>query len=256
MRLVTHQDFAELVRAHGVEFWPVAGSVQDIAQGQDMRERLEGGSFVSVMAQMAKEAQSAAVAAATGGLAACRGMDLLVAGIGGVFIGIALAEKPGLPLVQAYYIPFTPTAALSAAGQRGILLRGWGGIATADSPETILTIDSAPFTWLFPRCAAVVHHGGAGTTAAGLRAGVPSVVIPFFGDQPFWGRRVAELGVGTKPISRQKLTAAGLAEAIVRAATDADMRQRSSNLGARIRGEDGVVHAVRIIAESIVVGAR
>jgi UDP:flavonoid glycosyltransferase YjiC (YdhE family) len=108
-------------------------------------------------------------------------------------------------------------------------------------------IGSAPHTWLFPRMAAVVHHGGAGTTAAGLRAGVPSIVVPFFGDQPFWGQRVAALGVGPAPIPRQKLTADALAQAIQHATTDTTMQRKAAELGAKIRAEDGVAEAVKQI---------
>ena len=71
-------------------------------------------------------------------------------------------------------------------GQRGIIHAGWGGLQRR-LPDSVLMVDGDPFSWLFPRVAAVVHHGGAGTTSAGLRAGVPSVVVPFFGDQPYWG---------------------------------------------------------------------
>ena len=102
-----------------------------------------------------------------------------------------------------------------------------------------MMVDSVPFAWLFPRVAAVVHHGGAGTTSAGLRAGVPSVVVPFFGDQPYWGQRVADLGVGPAPIPRKKLTAERLAQAIQTAVTDQAMRGRAAELGAKIRAEDG-----------------
>ncbi len=92
-------------------------------------------------------------------------------------------------------------------------------------------LDSAPFSWLFPRMAAVVHHGGAGTTSAGLRAGVPSIIVPFFADQPFWGQRVADLGVGPAPIPFKRLTADRLAQAIQIAVTDQSMRQRAAELG-------------------------
>ncbi len=81
--------------------------------------------------------------------------------------------------------------ALSSAGQRGLLLTGWGGMRPPSLPDTVFAIDSAPHSWLFPRMAAVVHHGGAGTTGAGLRAGAPSVIVPFIVDQPWWGRRVS-----------------------------------------------------------------
>jgi UDP:flavonoid glycosyltransferase YjiC (YdhE family) len=137
--------------------------------------------------------------------------------------------------------------ALARTRQRAILLSGWGGLRKADLPSSVLMVDSIPFSWLFPRVAAVVHHGGAGTTAAGLRAGVPSVVIPFFGDQPFWGQRIAELGVGPAPIPRQKLTVERLAQAIQKAVTDQTMRQCAAHLGAKIQAEDGIARAVAIV---------
>ena len=139
--------------------------------------------------------------------------------------------------------------ALRRVGQRAILLSGWGGLHKAELPASVFMVDSVPFTWLFPRLAAVVHHGGAGTTAFGLRAGVPSIVIPFFGDQPFWGRRVAELGVGPMPIPRQKLTVERLAKAIQTAVTDPMMHQRAAKLGAKIQAEDGVGRAVAVIGQ-------
>jgi sterol 3beta-glucosyltransferase len=139
--------------------------------------------------------------------------------------------------------------ALARTRQRAVIFSGWGGLQPADLPSSAIAIDPVPFSWLFPRCAAVVHHGGAGTTAAGLRAGVPSVVIPFFADQPFWGRRVAELGVGPAPIPRKKLTAERLARAIETAMGDRDMRRRAADLGAKIRTEDGIGRAVAVVAE-------
>jgi sterol 3beta-glucosyltransferase len=137
--------------------------------------------------------------------------------------------------------------ALMQTGQRGILLGGWSDVSRVDLPETIMQIDSVPHDWLFPQIAAVVHHGGAGTTAAGLRAGVPTIVTPFFGDQPFWGRRVAALGVGPSPIPFQKLTAAKLAAAIERAMNDPQIRQNAAILGSKMRSEDGIGAAVRVI---------
>jgi UDP:flavonoid glycosyltransferase YjiC (YdhE family) len=97
--------------------------------------------------------------------------------------------------------------------------------------------------------AAVVHHGGAGTTAAGLRAGVPSVIVPFFGDQPFWGQRIADLGVGPDPIPRKKLTVEQLTRAIQIAVSDKHMHQRAAKLGEQIRAEDGIASAVKIIGQ-------
>ena len=129
------------------------------------------------------------------------------------------------------------------------MLSGWGGLRTGNLPDTIFMLDSIPFSWLFPRVAAVVHHGGAGTIAAGLRAGVPSIIVPFFADQPYWGQRVADLGVGPVPIPRKKLTADRLAQAIQTAVTDQAMRQRAADLGAKIRAEDGVARAVEVVAQ-------
>lgn len=137
--------------------------------------------------------------------------------------------------------------ALALAGQRGVLLTGWGGMSEGKWPESVYVAESIPHDWLFPRMAAVVHHGGAGTTAAGLRAGVTSVLVPFFADQPFWARRVMKLGVGPAPIPRRQLTAERLAAAITAAIRDEDMRRRARALGAHIRAEDGVGEAVRLI---------
>jgi len=137
--------------------------------------------------------------------------------------------------------------ALDRAGQRGLLYGGWGGLRPESLPDHVHMAGPMPHSWLFPRMAAVVHHGGAGTTAAGLWAGVPAVVTPFFGDQPFWGARVHALGVGPRPIPRRSLTADRLAEAIRAATSDREMRERAAALGARIRAEDGVARAVAVI---------
>ena len=137
--------------------------------------------------------------------------------------------------------------ALALCGRRGLLLTGWGGLYAGDVPESIFVLDAAPHSWLFPRMAAVVHHGGAGTTAEGLRAGVPAVVVPFLFDQPFWGARIEALGVGPAPIPRKKLTAARLAGAIHRAASDAAMQARARACGEAIRAEDGVAGAVAVV---------
>jgi UDP:flavonoid glycosyltransferase YjiC (YdhE family) len=137
--------------------------------------------------------------------------------------------------------------ALELCGQRAIVLSGWGGISGGSLPDSVLMIESMPFSWLFSHVAAVVHHGGAGTTSEGLRAGVPSVIVPFFGDQPYWARRVADLGVGPEPVPRRRLTALALAAAIDQAVSDKAMRDRAAALGRRLRAEDGVGRAVEVI---------
>ncbi|MCU0493036.1 MAG: glycosyltransferase [Chloroflexaceae bacterium] len=163
----------------------------------------------------------------------------LAAGPPPVYIGFGSMTNEN-PQAMAH----TALRALELTGQRGILLTGWGGLQSVDLPSTVLQIDSAPHSWLFPRMAAVVHHGGAGTTGAGFRAGVPSLVVPFRGDQPFWGQRAQALGVGPAPILHTRLTAERLAHAIDQAVHDQTMRSRAAHLGQRIRAEDGVAHAV------------
>lgn len=137
--------------------------------------------------------------------------------------------------------------ALVQSGQRGLLLTGWGGLRTDLASDNVFVVDSAPHSWLFPRVAAVVHHGGAGTTAEGLRAGVPAVIVPFAFDQSFWGARVKALGLGPDPIPQKNLTADRLAHAIRIAVTDHGMRQRASSYAEAIRGEDGMGNAVSVI---------
>lgn len=140
--------------------------------------------------------------------------------------------------------------AVQRAGQRGVLATGWSGMAPIDDlPDTIFMLTSAPHSWLFPRMAAVVHHGGAGTTAAGLRAGVPNIVIPHSNDQFAWARRVHELGAGPQPIPRKKLTSPGLAAAIDSALAPI-MRAAAQDVGTSIRSEHGAAMAARIIADS------
>jgi sterol 3beta-glucosyltransferase len=384
VRLLTHENFEQLVSSHGLEFWPARGNVQAIMESPKLRELLERGNFLAITAYTSKAAQQAAIDWAEDGLRACQGMDLLIAGVGGLFVALAMAEKLNLPLLQAYVFPFTPTKAfpailfppfvakfgglvnrlshhffrqimwqgarkgdqsarrqvlglpaapfwglynssylqrypilygfspsimskpadwhktfitsywfldeaadwtppaalldfldrgappvyigfgsmgsrnpeqtadlvlqaISMTGQRAILQSGWGGLSKTDLPDTVFIVDSISHSWLFPRVAAVVHHGGAGTTAAGLRAGVPTIIIPFFGDQPFWGRRVAELGVGTDPIPRKQLTSKRLAAAIHRAVNDRSIIQQAADLGEKIRAEDGITKVVNII---------
>lgn len=137
--------------------------------------------------------------------------------------------------------------ALATSGQRGLIATGWGGIAARNPSKDVFVIDAVPHGWLFPRVSAVVHHGGAGTTAAGLRAGKPTVVCPFSVDQPFWGRRIAALDAGPKPIPPSQLNPETLADAIRQAACDPFFRQRAIELCEAIRQEDGVGRAVAVI---------
>lgn len=134
---------------------------------------------------------------------------------------------------------------LSQTGNRGIILSGWGRLQHPPS-EQILYLNAVPHEWLLPRCKMIIHHGGAGTTSAGLRAGIPNVIVPFTVDQPFWGRRVHAAGAAPKPIPVKKLTIEKLTQAILEAETNA-YRERAAAIGRTIRSESGTDIAISLI---------
>ena len=102
--------------------------------------------------------------------------------------------------------------AVRRVGARAVVATGWGGIDLTETSDKIFVVRDIPHEWLLPRTAAVVHHGGAGTTAAGLRAGRPTLVCPVLGDQGFWAERIFHLGAGPRPIAVRRLTTATLTE--------------------------------------------
>jgi sterol 3beta-glucosyltransferase len=385
VRVLATRDFQNLVTGYGLEFVDMGGSMETVVQS--MQALLEQGNMLKILVSMAQAAQQLASQAAVSGLAACQGSDRIISGLGGLFVGLALSEKLGIPFVPAYLYPFTPTRefpsvltplpqtrltswanrlshrlaqqmmwqttraadnktrrqvlhmtpapfwgpfaslqqqkqtilygyspqvlpppkdwgdfihvtgywfldppagweppvdlmnflqsgpppiyigfgsipnsrpektadlvlqALARTGQRGVLSSGWGGLKKEYLPETVFMIGSMPHSWLFPKMAAVVHHGGAGTTAAGLWAGIPAIVTPFFGDQPFWGKRVHALGVGPRPIPRKRLTLDRLVESIRCVVSDKAIQQKAARLGERIRDENGVARAVAALEQ-------
>lgn len=170
-------------------------------------------------------------------------LDFLRAGPAPVYVGFgSLRDVAGFEAALALIV-----AALQATNQRAVIALGWNKMPTQTAlPTTVFLLDSAPHSWLFPQMVAVVHHGGAGTTAAGLRAGKPTVIIPHSADQPAWGRRVYELGVGAAPIPRKKLTADKLAAAIGFVLTP-EIQANAAALGQKLRTENGVENAVRIV---------
>jgi sterol 3beta-glucosyltransferase len=153
----------------------------------------------------------------------------------------SMSDRHGAELTQIV------SAALQKTKRRGIIVTAWGGLQAIEKTHRLFVIDMVPFDWLWSQCAAVVHHGGSGATSAGLRAGVPAVVVAFIADQPFWGRRIFELGCGPRPIMRRHLTPDRLAAAIERAVTDQVMQQHAATIGQQIRSEDGIVRAVQLI---------
>lgn len=157
-----------------------------------------------------------------------------------VFVGLGSATVPDPARTSAAIV-----RALRRAGLRGVIQRGWAGLtATGDD---MLTIDEVPHSALFPHMAAVVHHAGAGTTAAGLRAGVPAVPVPIQFDESFWAARLVALGVAPRALPLRQLTAEALEQALVRATRDAGHGERARALGAHIRAEDGVTPVVEAV---------
>lgn len=137
--------------------------------------------------------------------------------------------------------------AVKKAGVRALVSQGWGGLGMSDQAvevidgeKQVMVIGNTPHDWLFLQIDAVVHHGGAGTTAAGLKAGRPTMVVPFFGDQPFWGSMVHRMGVGASPIPFKKLTAANLAKSIMFCCKP-EVRAKAEELGVKMREETGWV---------------
>ncbi|CAL5384419.1 unnamed protein product [Camellia sinensis] len=191
-----------------------------------------------------------------------------------------VAEALGVPLHIFFTIPWTPTnefphplirvpqsagywcmlledpkktteiilEALKNTGQRGIIDQGWGGLGTQNNlvpgiPDSVFCLVDCPHDWLFPQCLAVVHHGGAGTTATGLRAGCPTTIVPFFGDQFFWGDRLYQKGLGPTPIPISQLSVGALSDAI-RFMLKPEVKSRAMEVAKLIENEDGVVAAV------------
>jgi UDP:flavonoid glycosyltransferase YjiC (YdhE family) len=137
--------------------------------------------------------------------------------------------------------------ALAKVGARAVLGSGWGGLASGDLPPFVFALEEAPHDWLFPRMAAIVHHGGAGTTGAATRAGKPSVVTPFIADQFAWARLLNARGFAPAPLPHRTLTADALAAAIKIAVSDDAMRERARTIGSAVRAEDGLARAIAAI---------
>ena len=139
--------------------------------------------------------------------------------------------------------------ALKKTNNRGIILSGWSAVK-ARASDDLIYLDAVPHGWLLTRCKMIIHHGGAGTTSAGLRAGIPNIVVPFTADQPFWGRRVYAVGAGPKPVYVNKLSLENLTQAIIEADDDA-ISKRVQTLGQSLRSENGVQYAAELITSHV-----
>ncbi|XVF32246.1 hypothetical protein REPUB_Repub17cG0064900 [Reevesia pubescens] len=164
----------------------------------------------------------------------------LEAGQKPIYIGFG-----SLPVQEPEKMTQVIVDALEQTGQRGIINKGWGGLGNlAESKDNVYLLDNVPHDWLFLQCKAVVHHGGAGTTAAGLKAACPTTIVPFFGDQPFWGERVHARGVGPPPIPVDEFSLPKLIDAI-QFMLDPKVKERAIELAKAMENEDGVTGAVK-----------
>ncbi|KAL9998548.1 putative sterol 3-beta-glucosyltransferase [Helianthus debilis subsp. tardiflorus] len=164
----------------------------------------------------------------------------LKAGPKPIYIGFG-----SLPVQEPEKMTQIIVQALEMTGQRGIINKGWGGLGNLAEPKDfIYALDNIPHDWLFLQCASVVHHGGAGTTAAGLKAACPTTIVPFFGDQPFWGERVHARGVGPPPIPVDQFTLPKLVDAI-KFMLDPKVKEQAVELAKAMENEDGVDGAVK-----------
>lgn len=172
----------------------------------------------------------------------------LDAGVPPVIVSLGAMSISGEDAQEAAEITIN---AIQNAGVRAII-QGWDEpLEKITLPSNIFHAGSIPHEWLLPRSAALMHHGGFGTTAAGFRAGIPQIVIPHIIDQFIWGQKVQELGVGPQPISRAQLKSEALTEAIRKVSKDEGMQMKANTLGQQIRSERGVERAIELITDVI-----
>jgi len=132
---------------------------------------------------------------------------------------------------------------------RAVIQKGWSGLGGLPLPPDVYVTEFVPHAWIFPHAAAVVHHGGAGTSAAAFRAGVPAVFVPHNFDQPVWGELAHEMGLTVEPIPIQELNAERLANALKTVLKTPSYKQAASALREKIVAEQGVKRARELIEE-------
>ncbi|GAQ77601.1 UDP-Glycosyltransferase superfamily protein [Klebsormidium nitens] len=167
-------------------------------------------------------------------------VDFLKAGPPPVYIGFGSLAVPHPEKTVQIFLD-----ALKKTNSRGLISKGWGELGEGlDIPDTCMLLGNVPHDWLFTQCQAVIHHGGAGTTAAGLKAECPTTVIPFFGDQPFWGERCHAQGVGPKPIPIGRVSVDNIVEAID-FMKNPEVKENARKMAAKMQQENGVEGAVK-----------
>lgn len=168
-------------------------------------------------------------------------IDFLSAGKKPIYVGFGsiVVDNP-IQLLRTIF------KAINCVGQRAIISRGWAGLGAEemDLPDNVLIIGDIPHDWLFQHVSCVIHHGGAGTTAAGLAHGCPTIIVPFFGDQYFWGSAVSRAGAGPAPIPFKNLTSQTLMECI-KVALQAHIRQGAQKIQNQMHEESGTSDGVR-----------
>jgi sterol 3beta-glucosyltransferase len=167
-------------------------------------------------------------------------VDFIAAGPAPVYIGFGSMPAADKDALSALIV-----SALRTGRLRAVVNSGWAGLSAAG--DDVLTVSEVPHDWLFPQMAAVVHHAGAGTTGAGLRAGVPTVPVPFMVDQPFWAQRLRGLGVAPEVIPFRRLTADRLAGALTEATGNPEYRRRATDVSGRLAREDGALGVLRVL---------
>ena len=178
-------------------------------------------------------------------------VDFLRAGPAPIYIGFG-SMRSYQPVATVELVE----EALTHIGQRGILLVDPDVYRTHRRSDTLYLTNETAHDWLFPQMQAIVHHGGAGTTAASLRAGLPTVVVPSIAEQFFWGSLVARIGVEPSPTSRTQLTARKLARKLEAALHNTEIKQKARELGQRLRGENGIEQAIKAIHSLAVLSIR
>lgn len=165
-----------------------------------------------------------------------------------VFIGFG-----SMPIKYPHIAMQVILKAIQLSGQRAILHIGWARLVPGELPPTIFQIDYAPYDWLFPQMAGLIHHGGSGTTHLAARSGVPSFVTPFVYDQPYWGQRLAALGAAIEPVPFLKISINKLRDAIDRLTGDISLRESAAKLGEQIKLERGIDEAVKVVEGTLAV---
>ncbi|TQD72286.1 hypothetical protein C1H46_042190 [Malus baccata] len=265
VRLATHSNFKEFVLTAGLEFYPLGGDPKVLA-GYMVKNKgflPSGPSEIPIQRSQLKDIIYSL-------FSACKEPDMdsgipfkadaiianppayealvkwLEAGDKPIYIGFgSLSTALCQPVQEPQKMTQIIVEALEKTGQRGIINKGWGGLGELAEPKDfIYLLDNCPHDWLFLQCKAVVHHGGAGTTAAGLKAACPTTIVPFFGDQPFWGERVHARGVGPAPIAVDQFSLPKLVDAI-NFMLDPKVKERAVELAKDMENEDGVTGAVK-----------